>query len=109
MPFPDTSFDIVISVEVMEHVANLDSYLNDIHRLLKPEGTFIWTTPCANRFSIEHIVNVITKQAEKTNKKKRKNKKGRGLIILFFVFFHFFFYLYVLHSWEGFYLDWGKG
>jgi ubiquinone/menaquinone biosynthesis C-methylase UbiE len=74
MPFPDTSFDIVISVEVMEHVANLDSYLNDIHRLLKPEGTFIWTTPCGNRFSIEHIFNVLTKQVEETNEGYRRWK-----------------------------------
>lgn len=74
VPFPDASFDIVISVEVMEHVANLDAYLNEIHRLLKPEGNFIWTTPCANRFSIEHIVNVITKQVEKTNKGYRRWK-----------------------------------
>lgn len=73
-PFPDGSFDIVISVEVMEHVASLDDYLNDINRLLKPDGIFIWTTPCGNYLSIEHIFNIITHQIEETDEGYRRWK-----------------------------------
>lgn len=73
-PFDDLSFDVVISVEVMEHVENLDDYLEDIFRLLKPGGIFIWTAPCANRFSIEHIFNIITNQIEKTSEGYRRWK-----------------------------------
>ena len=73
-PFDDSSFDVVVSVEVMEHVENLDDYLNDIFRLLKPDGIFIWSTPCANRFSIEHIFNIITNQIEKTSEGYRRWK-----------------------------------
>jgi len=66
-PFDDDFFDVIVSIEVMEHVENLNSYLNDIYRLLKRGGIFIWTTPCANLFSIEHIFNVLTNQIEKTS------------------------------------------
>lgn len=72
--FDNDFFDVVISIEVMEHVENLNDYLNDIYRLLKPGGIFIWTTPCANCFSIEHIYSVLTKQIEKTSNGYRKWK-----------------------------------
>ena len=70
----DSYFDLILSIEVMEHVENLDNYLNDIFKLLKPGGFFIWTTPCANKFSIEHIYNVLTKQIETTNAGERRWK-----------------------------------
>lgn len=65
--FEDAFFDVIVSVEVMEHVVDLDGYLQDIFRLLKPGGRFIWTTPCANSFSIEHLYNVLTGQIEATS------------------------------------------
>lgn len=60
------SFDAITSVEVMEHVADLNAYLAEVHRLLKPGGVFIWTTPSANRLSIEHVYNVFTRQIDTT-------------------------------------------
>ncbi len=73
-PFDNNSFDVVTSIEVIEHVGNLKAYLNDIYRLIKPGGTFIWTTPCANRFSIEHIFNKLTNQIENTKEGHRRWK-----------------------------------
>jgi SAM-dependent methyltransferase len=70
--FDNDLFSVVLSVEVMEHVENLNSYLNDIYRLLKPGGIFIWTTPCANSFSIEHIYNILTNQIEETSEGYRR-------------------------------------
>lgn len=64
--FDDSMFDAIISVEVMEHIDDLQAYLRDIHRLLKPGGSFIWTTPCANRFSIEHVFYSLTGGIERT-------------------------------------------
>lgn len=63
---PDESFDVVASVEVMEHVDDLGAYLQDIYRLLKPGGWFIWTTPCGNRFSIEHVFSLLTGKIART-------------------------------------------
>ena len=62
--FSNDTFDVIVSVEVMEHVEQLGSYLRDVHRLLKPGGRFVWTTPCANKFSIEHIFSAITRKIE---------------------------------------------
>ena len=65
-PMEDNSFDAIVSVEVIEHVEDVGGYVDDILRLLKPGGCFVWTTPCANPFSIEHIYNVLTNQIEPT-------------------------------------------
>lgn len=73
-PFSDMKFDIVVSIEVMEHVSDLIAYLSDVHRLLKKGGIFIWTTPCANLFSIEHLYYKISNQIEKTREGFRRWK-----------------------------------
>lgn len=72
--FNDDSFDVVLSVEVMEHVEDLDAYLKEIYRILKPGGYFIWTTPCGNNFSIEHIYSLLTSQIQKTQEGYRRWK-----------------------------------
>jgi 2-polyprenyl-3-methyl-5-hydroxy-6-metoxy-1,4-benzoquinol methylase len=72
--FDNSCFDVVLSIEVMEHVQNLDDYLKDVHRLIKPGGIFVWTTPCANRISIEHVVSMLTKNIESTNDGYRRWK-----------------------------------
>lgn len=68
----DDRFDLIVSVEVMEHVEDLDGYLREIFRLLKPGGYFIWTTPCANRLSIEHIFSLVTCQIQRTSEGYRR-------------------------------------
>jgi SAM-dependent methyltransferase len=40
----DASADAVLSVQVLEHVRDLDSYCAEIRRLLKPEGTLLLST-----------------------------------------------------------------
>lgn len=65
--FKDQQFDIIMSIEVMEHVLNLEAYLDEIYRLLKDGGLFIWTTPCSNPNSIEYIFSKITNQIETTH------------------------------------------
>lgn len=64
--FNDAMFDLVVSVEVMEHVEDLRAYLGDVRRVLKVGGSFVWTTPCGNRVSIEHIYSALTGQIETT-------------------------------------------
>lgn len=44
LPYLDNSFDVVLCVDVLEHVANLQQTLWEIHRVLKPGGTFCFDT-----------------------------------------------------------------
>lgn len=48
LPFADKTFDIVTSIEVFEHVADIDQMLKEIKRVLKPDGILHITT--ANRW-----------------------------------------------------------
>jgi SAM-dependent methyltransferase len=68
----DDTFDVIVSVEVMEHVENLTSYLQEVNRLLRPGGLFVWTTPCANAFSVEHVFSAITGKIERTKEGYRR-------------------------------------
>ena len=44
IPLEDDSVDIVVSVDVLEHVADLEASLNEIKRVLRPGGFFIFDT-----------------------------------------------------------------
>jgi len=45
LPFPHQSFDYVLSIEVIEHLADVDRYLQEIKRVLRPGGMVALTTP----------------------------------------------------------------
>lgn len=65
IPFPDQSFDAVVSIGVLEHVretgGNEIASLNEIHRILKPNGLFIGVH-LPNRYSwIEYIARKMNK------------------------------------------------
>lgn len=45
LPYPDNYFDIVITGEIIEHVYDTDHFLQEIHRVLKPRGKLLLSTP----------------------------------------------------------------
>ncbi|MQX38013.1 class I SAM-dependent methyltransferase [Roseospira navarrensis] len=45
LPFPDGSLDVVTMLAVIEHIADPEPVLAEIHRVLVPGGRFILTTP----------------------------------------------------------------
>lgn len=45
LPFKDSSFDSVVSFQVIEHIDQDEFFLKEIQRVLKPEGVALLTTP----------------------------------------------------------------
>lgn len=45
LPFPDNVFNLIWSLDVIEHLASPQNIIQEIKRVLKPEGAFILTTP----------------------------------------------------------------
>lgn len=45
LPFKDGEFAAVVSNCVLEHIMNLDAALEEIHRVLRPSGQFIFSVP----------------------------------------------------------------
>jgi len=45
LPWPEASFDLILSIEGVEHLEDAFSFVREMHRLLKPGGILIVTTP----------------------------------------------------------------
>lgn len=49
--FPDNSFDIVVTQDVMEHIYNPEKAFQEIARTLRGGGSHIFTVPIVNKFN----------------------------------------------------------
>jgi SAM-dependent methyltransferase len=45
LPFPDGTFDLVLSFDVFEHIADSDAHVREVRRVLKPAGWYLFQTP----------------------------------------------------------------
>ena len=52
LPFEDGSFSLVTANMVVEHVAEPETLLREVSRVLKPGGLFLFHTPNANYFEV---------------------------------------------------------
>jgi SAM-dependent methyltransferase len=67
-PYKNNTFDFVLSIEVFEHVADITKTINDISRILKPGGYLVFTTPCANALSLEHLISALRRNGIQPSK-----------------------------------------
>lgn len=52
LPFPDGAFDVVVALEVIEHLLDPDAFLDEIVRVLAPGGSVILSTPRLDSFLV---------------------------------------------------------
>jgi len=45
LPYPDSSFDLITSFQVIEHVADVETYLRELRRVARSEAQVLITTP----------------------------------------------------------------
>lgn len=55
MPFADSSFDVVVSFETIEHLEDQQAYLLEVCRVLKPGGVFLVSTPDRDMYRIYNM------------------------------------------------------
>jgi len=77
MPFPDEYFNAVMITEVLEHTRDDRSTLREIHRVMKPGGTLLLSTPHKGLFGFLDPDNV-TNRAFDTVRKFKIPKPGGG-------------------------------
>jgi SAM-dependent methyltransferase len=49
LPYEDESFDVVLSFDLFEHIARIDSHVSEVARVLRPAGYYLFQTP--NKYS----------------------------------------------------------
>jgi len=54
LPYPDSSFDLIICLDVLEHVDDAENVLLEMYRTLKPGGAVLTTVPNRRAFRDPH-------------------------------------------------------
>jgi len=49
LPYEDESFEVVLSFDLFEHIAEIDKHISEVKRVLSPGGYYLFQTP--NRYS----------------------------------------------------------
>jgi ubiquinone/menaquinone biosynthesis C-methylase UbiE len=57
LPFPDSSFDRVLSVQVIEHLLDPEAGIRELARVLKPEGKLVLSTD-NSRNQVSRLLNL---------------------------------------------------
>jgi SAM-dependent methyltransferase len=77
VPHPDEAFDVVLCLDVLEHVRDEHRSLDELFRVLRPGGTLILTTPHQGLFSFLDPVNVLRRLGRVDEAEHRHYSLGR--------------------------------
>lgn len=58
MDFKDATFDVVVSLETIEHLPEPAKFVAEVRRVLKPGGVFVVSTPNDNEFTEGNVYHV---------------------------------------------------
>ncbi|MEM9218637.1 MAG: class I SAM-dependent methyltransferase [Cyanobacteria bacterium P01_F01_bin.150] len=67
LPFPDNHFDVILTVHMIHAVTHWQRFLDDIERVLKPQGVYInaqWLLPPARRKFQDHFYTILANYPE---------------------------------------------
>lgn len=88
IPFPDASFDIIFSSNVLEHIPHVESFQMEIHRVLRPGGAAIhllpsgtwrlWTNVMHYPFLILYALRLLLRRESKVNPAAMIATKGKS-------------------------------
>lgn len=84
LPYPPAYFDLVVCMDVLEHVADAPMVLSEIHRVLKPGGVALTTVPNRHAFRDPHyhlpLINWLPRPlAERIVQGAGRSKQGGPL------------------------------
>ena len=60
LPLPDALVDVAAAVETIEHLENPRAFCRELHRIVRPGGWIVITTP--NQLSVLSILTLVVKQ-----------------------------------------------
>ncbi len=66
LPVEGERFELIVMVDVIEHVLDAPATAAELQRLLRPGGALVLTTPCANRGSAAWTYNRLSAGFEET-------------------------------------------
>ncbi len=72
LPFENATFDLVLSRDLAEHIANHEQFFKEHYRILKPEGKIIVMTPNAEKMSLGEFYTDYTHVMPYTRKSLRE-------------------------------------
>ncbi len=84
LPYADFLFEVVLCMDVLEHVQDVDAVLSEIYRVLKPGGVVLTTVPNRRAFRDPHyhlpFINWLpAPMAEKIIERAGRSKSGGPL------------------------------
>ena len=65
LPYPEGSFDTVVSLDVIEHVFDPVDFLREIHRVLRPGGALVVSTP--NIRKLQRVLSLVRGRFPRTS------------------------------------------